>query len=183
MCCSCSCAHRRLEPIPQPPVPCAGPSCEPRKARGAPRTGCQYASDEQRRAATQIGPAHRSNYRLRRQAAISGVAPPRRTTGVRGRRRALELAAWRRNAGYARFWDALLEEYKRASGVYPDTIDRALPAKPRLPRLLATAKHPFYVSNGSRFQFRFDPPGSNLVDLPTSILVIPLNGTLMACGL
>ena len=71
-------------------APCAGPSCEPRKARGGPRTGGQYATDEagrprvrhvaaasmaaaaQRGAATTDRPSPLANHWLRRQAAISG---------------------------------------------------------------------------------------------------------------
>jgi len=78
-----ACRTFPLEPVPTPPVACAGPSREPRKARGARRTGLPYASDEQRRAAMGIGPALPATPSgLRRQAAISCVAPPWRSAAT-----------------------------------------------------------------------------------------------------
>jgi len=116
-----------LECVPESPVPCAGPRCEPRKARGTWRTRRRV---RERRATprgdadrpspanlTRLGcgarrpsPAAASSVNLRhflglwpRSSLLLGVV-----LRLRRRRCSLDLAAWRRNAGYARFWDALL---------------------------------------------------------------------------
>ena len=67
----------------------------------------EYASDERRRAATQIGPASRLTMgcggRLSRPALLLlGVV-----LRLRHRRRALAARPGARNAAYARFWDGL----------------------------------------------------------------------------
>jgi len=76
------CDLRVLELVSTPPAAALGrgASRARREKRGALED--EYASGEQRCAATQIGPSPSADKGLRRHAALSGVSPPRRNAAT-----------------------------------------------------------------------------------------------------
>ena len=71
-----------LEPVPKPPVPCAGPSCKMRKARGAWRTRRRVRERRATQRSDADRPSPSPNHRLRRHAAIYSVSSPWRSAST-----------------------------------------------------------------------------------------------------